>query len=175
MLLAFFIMAVFVVSMFTAAFRDAMTMTIPNWASLLVLGGFFACVPFMWFQWAETGNALLIFGEHLAVGFTVFLVGFILFAPGWLGGGDAKLMAATAFWWQWTDLLYYLIYTTLAGGALALLILVGRQFLPVNLLTAPWLYRLIKDEKKMPYGLALAFGALVTLPQSEIFKAAVGI
>lgn len=166
---------IFAVGMFTAAFRDATTMKIPNWASLMVLGGFFLCVPFVWSGWASSGNAWMIFGEHLLVGLSVFLFGFAIFAFGWLGGGDAKLMAATAFWWQFPDLLLYVVYTTLAGGVLALFILMGRQFVPVKVLTAPWLYRLIKDQKKMPYGLALAFGALATLPQSEIFRAALGI
>lgn len=168
-------MTVFAIGMFTAAFRDATTMTIPNWVSLFILGGFFLVTPFMWQAWGVTGAPWAIFGEHVFVGVSVFLVGFTMFALGWLGGGDAKLMAATAFWWQWPDLLHYLVYTTLAGGVLAIFVLVGRQFIPVKLLTSEWLHRLIKDEKHIPYGLALAFGALVTLPQSKIFMAAAGI
>ena len=166
--LAFFIFIVFSIGMFTAAFKDAMTMTIPNWVSLLILGSFFLVVPFVWQGWA-------VFGEHLLVGFGVFLLGFILFAMGGLGGGDAKLMAATAFWWQTSDLILYTMYTTLSGGVIAFIILFGRKFLPARVLTAPWAYKLIKDEKNMPYGLALAFGALATLPQSEIFKIAAGM
>lgn len=175
MVLAFFIMMIFAVGMFTSAIKDALTMTIPNWASVMVLGGFFLTVPFMWGAWGEVGSAWSIFGEHLLVGVSVFLFGFVIFAFGWLGGGDAKLMAATAFWWQWTDLLMYVTYTTLAGGVIAIFILWGRKYVPVKVLTADWLHRLVKDEKRMPYGLALAFGALVTLPQSEIFRAAVGL
>lgn len=166
MLTGFIIFAIFIISMLTAAYRDALTMTIPNWVSVMVLLGFFLVVPFVWEGWP-------VFGEHVLVGISVFLFGFALFAFGWLGGGDAKLMAATSFWWQWPDLLLYVAYTTLAGGALAVFILFGRQFLPARILTAEWLHRLIKDETRMPYGLALAFGAMVTLPQSEIFKAAV--
>lgn len=174
MILAFFIMMIFVIGMFTAAYRDALTMTIPNWASLMVLGGFFLTIPFMWGAWSAQGAPMVILGEHLVVGLSVFLFGFVIFAFGWLGGGDAKLMAATAFWWQWPDLLLYVTYTTLAGGVIALFILWGRKYVPVKVLTAEWLHRLVKDEKRMPYGLALAFGALATLPQSEIFRAAVG-
>lgn len=165
-MLGFIVFAVFILGMLTAAYRDALTMTIPNWVSVMILVGFFAFVPFVWQGWA-------IFGEHLAVGVSVFLFGFAIFAFGWLGGGDAKLMAATAFWWQWSDLLMYVTYTTVAGGVIAIFILWGRKFVPVRVLTAEWLHRLIKDEKRMPYGLALAFGAIATLPQSEIFNAAV--
>ncbi len=166
--LAFAILIVFSIGMFTAAFQDARTMTIPNWVSLMILASFFLIVPFVWQGWG-------IFGEHLLVGVTVFLVSFAMFAVGGLGGGDAKLMAATAFWWQWPDLLLYVVYTTLAGGIIALFILFGRKYVPARVLTSPWVYKLIKDEKNMPYGLALAFGALATLPQSQIFLAALGI
>lgn len=175
MLLSSFIIGIFAAAMFTAAIRDATTMTIPNWASLLVLGGFVLVVPFMWSSWTALGSPWMILGEHVAVGLTVFAVGFTVFAFGWLGGGDSKLMAATAFWWQWPDLLLYMMYTTLAGAALGIFLLLGRKFVPVKVLTAPWMYTLFKDEKNMPYGLALAFGALATLPQSAIFKAALGI
>ena len=166
---------IFAAGMFTAAIRDAVTMTIPNWVSLLVFAGFLVTIPFMWQGWAAESSAWAILGEHFAVGGTVFAVGFAMFAFGWLGGGDAKLMAATAFWWQWQDLLLYIAYTTFAGGVLALLIIFGRKYIPAQVLGTTWLHRLIKDEKNMPYGLALAFGALVTLPQSAIFMTAAGI
>lgn len=168
MFTGFIIFAIFTLGMLTAAYKDALTMTIPNWVSLLILGGFFVVAPFVLNDWPT-------FGIHLLSGLSLFLFGFFLFAMGWLGGGDAKLMAATAFWWQWADLLNYLIYTTLAGGVLAFFILWARKFVPKHILSAPWLHTLIKEETRMPYGLALAFGALTTLPQSEIFKAAVNL
>ena len=167
MILPFLMLMIFAASMLTTVYKDATTMTIPNWTSLLVLAGFFLVVPFAWQGWA-------IFGEHLASGMLMFAIGFAMFAFGWLGGGDAKLMAATSFWWTFPDLLNYVFYTTLAGGALGIFILFGRQFVPARVLTHPWMYRMIKDDKHMPYGLALAFGAFVTLPQSEIFNFAAG-
>ncbi len=166
MILGFLVFSIMSIAMLAAAYSDALTMTIPNWISLFLLASFFIIVPFVW-------QSAAVFGEHLLVGVSVFLFGFLLFAKGWLGGGDAKLMAATAFWWQWSDLLMYFVYTTLAGGFIAMIILWGRKFIPAQVLTAPWLHNLVKDEKRMPYGLALAFGALATLPQSEIFKLAV--
>ena len=62
----------------------------------------------------------------------------------------------------------------LIGAALAIALMFGRKFIPVRILTAPWAYKMFKDEKKMPYGLALAAGALLTLPQSGLFMNAVG-
>ncbi|WP_371396125.1 prepilin peptidase [Fretibacter rubidus] len=168
MILSFLMLMLFAATMITAALKDASTMKIPNWVSLAVLGAFFLAIPFAWQGW---GN----FGEHMAVGGTMFLLGLVLFAPGWLGGGDAKLLAATAFWWTWTDLLYYITYTTLAGGVIALFILIGRKYIPVQVMTMPWMHTMFRDQTKMPYGLALAFGALATLPQSNIFQYAAGL
>ena len=168
MILAFIIVMIFASTMLVAAFKDATTMTIPNWISLALIAGFCVVLPFAWPGWSELGT-------HIMVGTTFFLAGFAMFAFGWLGGGDAKLMAATALWWQWPDAVIYILYTTLIGAALAIALLFGRRFIPVRVLTAPWAYKMFKDEKKMPYGLALAAGALLTLPQSALFLRAVGL
>lgn len=168
MLLAFLIVAIFIVTMLLVAYKDATSMTIPNWISLVLLAAFFLFTPFVWQGWG-------VFGTHLLVGFTFFAAGFIMFALGWLGGGDAKLMAATGIWWLWPDAFLYVVYTTIAGGVLALFLILGRKFLPVKLMANPLVQRLFKDEKKMPYGIALAVGALLTLPQSAIYKAALGL
>lgn len=168
MILAFIIVVIFTSTMIMAAFKDASTMTIPNWISLALILGFFIIIPFVWPGLSE-------FGIHILVGLIFFLVGFAMFAFGWLGGGDAKLMAATALWWQWSDAILYVLYTTIFGFILAIILLIGRRFIPVRILTAPWAYKMFKDEKKMPYGLALAAGALCTLPQSQLFLRAVGL
>ncbi len=153
--------------MLATIYKDATTMTIPNWISLLVITGFFISIPFVWQGWPN-------FGEHLAAGGLMLVIGFIMFATNGLGGGDAKLMAAISLWWTWPDLMMFVVYSTLAGGLLAFFILVGRKFVPARIITAPWMYTIVKDNSKMPYGLALAAGALGTLPQSEIFKIAAG-
>ena len=144
------------------------SMTIPNWISLVLIAGFLAVTPFVWQGWA-------VFGTHLLVGLACFVAGIAMFALGWMGGGDAKLLAATSLWWVWSDLFQYLFYTTLAGGVLALLLIFGRKYVPASVLKADWAKRLFKNEKKMPYGLALAFGALAVLPHSEIYQYAAGV
>lgn len=166
MTLTFIIVLIFALTMILAAIKDASTMTIPNWISLALIAGFFIIIPFAWPGW-ET------FGVHLLVGLTFFLAGFAMFAFGWLGGGDAKLMAATGLWWTWPDATLYVIYTTVLGGLIGIGLLLGRKFIPVRVLTAPWAHKVFKDEKKMPYGLALAAGALITLPQSAIFLSSI--
>lgn len=163
MLISMLIIVIFAGCMLAASWSDMTSMTIPNWISLVLLAGFFVITPFVWQGWAN-------FGIHILVGLACFAAGIAMFALGWMGGGDAKLLAATSIWWVWADLLYYLFYTALAGGALALFLILGRKYLPVRFLTTEWMHRLFKDEKKMPYGLALAFGALVTLPKSQLYQ-----
>ncbi len=167
-MLTLFIIIVVVGCMFAAAWNDMTSMTIPNWISLVLVAGFLIAVPFAWQGWA-------VFGTHMLIGFICFALGVGMFALGWMGGGDAKLFAATSLWWVWADLWQYLVFTAIAGGLLAIFLLLGRKFFPVKILKTDWLYRLFKDEKKMPYGLALAFGALMTLPKSDFYLFASGL
>lgn len=158
---------IFAVPLMVAAYKDATSMTIPNWISLAMIAGFVVMVPFTWQGLPELGTHLVVGGAFLAAGFAMF-------AFGWLGGGDAKLMAATALWMTWPDALQFILYTTLFGAALGLFLLIGRKFLPVRVLTSQWMYTMFKDETKMPYGLAIAAGGIMVLPKSAIFMAAIG-
>lgn len=168
MFIAFLIFFGFSFCMLMAAYMDASIMKIPNWISLVIIALFLAMTPFAW-------DGVAVFGEHLLVGLAFFIAGFAMFALGWMGGGDAKLLAATALWWTWADAALYIFYVGAIGGCLALLLLVGRNYAPARLATSSWFYGLFKEEKQMPYGLALAGGALLTLPQSEILKVAIGL
>jgi prepilin peptidase CpaA len=98
----------------------------------------------------------------------VLTVGFACFAFGWIGGGDAKLAAATALWLGFDHLLVYLVYAAVAGGPLALLIIVFRSWpLPAMLLSHEWAQRLHDSKRGIPYGVALAIGALAIYPETE--------
>jgi prepilin peptidase CpaA len=167
MIVAFFIFFIFSILLVIAAYKDATSMTIPNWISLAMIAGFIVMIPFTW-------QGLPELGTHLAVGGAFLAAGFAMFAFGWLGGGDAKLMAATALWMTWPDALQFVLYTTLFGAALGLFLMIGRKFIPVRVLTSQWMYTMFKDETKMPYGLAIAAGGIMTLPNSAIFMAAIG-
>ncbi|MCF6305965.1 MAG: prepilin peptidase [Rhodobacteraceae bacterium] len=168
MFVSFFIILIVVGCMLATGWKDLTSMTIPNWISLVLVAGFFITAPFAWQGWA-------VFGTPILVGLVCFFIGVTLFAFGQMGGGDAKLFAATSIWWVWADLGYYAIYTALAGGVLTILIILGRKYLPEKALKTEWLHHLFKDEKKIPYGIALAFGALVTLPTSDLYLYASGI
>lgn len=168
MLLTFIIVCIFAGTMLAAACKDAATMKIPNWISLALIAGFVVVQPFLFQGWD-------ILATHLMVGGVFFLTGFAMFAFGWLGGGDAKLMAATALWWQWPDAITYISFTTLIGAALGIVLLIRSKFLPIRILTSQIPLAMFKEERNMPYGLALAAGALLTLPKSHIFLASLGL
>jgi prepilin peptidase CpaA len=147
-----------------AAFSDLFTMTISNRVSLLLVAGFFAMAVLI----GMSGADIL---SHMGAGFTVLAVTFTLFACGWIGGGDAKLAAATALWLGFDPLLSYLINASLFGGALTLVILRYRSTpLPALLHGQDWATRLHRADEGVPYGIALAGAALAVYPQTVWMK-----
>jgi prepilin peptidase CpaA len=109
---------------------------------------------------------------HCAAGLVVLAAAFACFAFGWIGGGDAKVAAAAALWFGFAHLVDYLLIASLFGGALTLFILVFRQWpLPYALAGQHWLLRLHHRDTGIPYGIALAAGALVVYPDTVWIKA----
>ena len=148
-----------------AAASDLFTMTISNRVSLALVGGFLALALL-------SGLGFYDILSHLGAGLTVLAVTFACFAMGWVGGGDAKLAAAAALWFGFGHLLSYLVYASLFGGALTLLLLQLRQWpLPYAFVGQAWLIKLHAKESGIPYGIALAIGALLIYPETEWIKA----
>ena len=148
-----------------AAASDLFTMTISNRVSLALAAGFLLLA-------AATGMGFYDILMHLGAGATVLTVAFACFAMGWIGGGDAKVAAGAALWFGFGHLLNYLLYASLFGGALTLLLLQFRQWpLPYALAGQTWLLRLHAKESGIPYGIALAIGALTIYPETDWIKA----
>ncbi|ABD89246.1 A24 family peptidase [Rhodopseudomonas palustris] len=148
-----------------AAASDLFTMTISNRVSLLLIVGFLALAGL-------GGMGLQEILSHIAAGGSVLAIAFACFAFGWVGGGDAKVASAAALWFGFDHLLEYLVYASLFGGALTLLLLQFRQWpLPYALCGQPWLLRLHAKETGIPYGIALATGALMIYPETEWIRA----
>jgi prepilin peptidase CpaA len=151
---------VFPALMAFAACSDLFTMTISNRVSLLLVAGFAVMAALIGLNSAD-----LI--SHVGAGLTVLAVTFALFAFGWIGGGDAKLAAATALWLGFDPLMNYLLYASIFGGALTLLIIRFRLYpLPAMLQGQDWVMRLHRMDSGVPYGIALAAGALTVYPQT---------
>jgi prepilin peptidase CpaA len=148
-----------------AAASDLFTMTISNRVSLALLAGFLVLALL-------TGMGLHDILLHLGAGATVLAIAFTCFAMGWVGGGDAKVASGAALWFGFGHLLDYLLYASLFGGALTLLLLQFRQWpLPYPLAGQPWLLKLHAKESGIPYGIALAIGALMIYPETDWIRA----
>ena len=168
MIAQFLLLVVFPVLLMLAAGWDLASFTIPNSVSLGLVGAFavFAAV---------VGMAPAAIGWHLLAGLMALAISFALFAFGFVGGGDAKLFAATALWLGLQSLPVYALFAAVAGGALALALVAVRRFpLPALFAGQSWIVRLHDSKEGMPYGVALAAGALLLLPQTELFSLAAG-
>ncbi len=165
MILDFARILLFPALMAFAAASDLFTMTIPNRVSLALAVSFLVLA-------VASGMGVYEIMMHIGAGAAVLVIGFGCFAMGWIGGGDAKVAAAAALWFGFGHLMNYLLYASLFGGALTLLLLQFRQWpLPVSFAGQPWLARLHAKETGIPYGIALAIGALMIYPETEWMKA----
>ncbi|WP_332688950.1 A24 family peptidase [Devosia sp.] len=157
-------MLLFPLGMAFAASSDLLTMRISNKLVLLLVVGF--CVVAI-----SINLPLQQFAMHVTCALVVLAVGFVLFALRWIGGGDAKLAAATTLWLGFGLTLPYLVYAALLGGVLTLLILALRNMpLTPFLARFRWLERLHDRKSGVPYGIALALAGMLTYTNSTIFE-----
>lgn len=155
------LLVVFPALVIVAAMRDAVSFTIPNWISIALAAAFLPAALLLGAGPAQIGLALLI-------GLGALIAGMGMFAAGWIGGGDAKLFAAAGLWMGLTALLPYLLVTAMAGGGLAVTLLVLRSgwLQPLALRAPGWVGRLATPGENVPYGIAIAAGALAAFPES---------
>ena len=130
-----------------AAVVDARTYTISNRLNLLIalaapLHWWAAGVPLWPDSAIQLGIALLLFGFFAA-----------LFYGGAIGGGDVKLTAAVALWLPPLATLRFLTFMSIAGGVLAILVVVRQRL------------RAVEGRPRLPYGVAIATGGLTILAQ----------
>jgi prepilin peptidase CpaA len=161
-------LALFPALMAYAAFSDLFTMTISNWISILLVIAFVALGLLLGLTPAQIGL-------HLACGFGVLVLTFTLFACGWIGGGDAKLAAASAVWLGFEHLADFGMGSALLGGVLTLAILQFRRWpMPGWAQARVWIMRLHDKDNGVPYGVALAVTGLLIYPETRIFLATIG-
>jgi prepilin peptidase CpaA len=157
---------VFPALVIVGALKDATSYTIPNWISAVLILAFFPAA-------FALGAAPAAIGVHAAIGAVALVTGIAMFALGWIGGGDAKLFAAAGLWLGWPAASTYLFVTCIAGGVLAvgLLNLRSTQMRSLVQMGPPWFVRLATPGENVPYGLAIAVGALVAFPGSTLMQA----
>jgi len=127
-----------------AAFNDLYEFKIPNWVSILLIVSYFLSAIFL----LPPPTAMF---ESLMLSIGALIVGFILFARSIIGGGDAKLFAASVLWIGFPGFAVFLLNMALAGAFLALFLLLFRKTpaLPIYA-HAPWLLRLHQRPRDIP-------------------------
>ena len=129
----------------SAGIEDARKREIANWKN--------AAIALLAVPWWIAGG--LAFWPDIALQIGIALGVFALFALafhfGMMGGGDVKMIGALALWFPFQPLVTMLVIMSLAGGAITLLMLIDK-----------WLRRQ-SAQPEVPYGIAIAIAALLTL------------
>lgn len=148
-----------------AGLSDATSFKIPNWISAALVLAFVPAAIVVGASWS-------MIGLHLAIGVAALAVAVGMWALGWIGGGDAKLFAASVLWLGWPAVGPFLLVTAIAGGGLAVGLLNLRSnwvraMVPVG---PKWVERLREQGGDVPYGVAIAIGVLAAFPSADLVK-----
>ena len=140
------LLVILIVALIAGAVEDAARLRISNITSLVVLvSGVCAAVI--------EGPSLSLW-QNGVVFAAILVLGTAAFAAGMLGGGDVKLLAASAIWVDLRHAVWLIALIFLAGGVLAILYLASRPFRA-------------ERSKRIPYGIAIAIGALAVIVASR--------
>lgn len=144
-----------------ASLHDLVARTVPNWlaVALAVLGIGLRAV---------SGSLL----GGLAAGVVVLMLAAICWRRGWMGGGDVKLLAASAVVVPPSLVLSFIGAVAIFGGFLALFYLIAGRLVPPPRAARPrtLLGRVLRIERwrihrgcPLPYACAIAAGGLFIL------------
>ncbi len=143
-----------------AGWSDFKGMTIPNIYSVFIVLAF---IPAFAADHFAGAGIFFFWQSHLIALAVMFVATFIMFALRTLGGGDAKLLSAYALWFGLKGLPIFIFYTAFLGGVLGLAALVLRQWKPIKSpAEGSWIARVQDGESKVPYGIPIAGGALLS-------------
>ena len=157
------LLTIFPAGVIVAALKDATSFTIPNWVSGAIALAFFPVALALHLPIVALGVCVIAAAIALVCGMGMF-------AAGWCGGGDAKLLAACALWLGWTGAPVFLLATGVSGGLLAAGLILARKGVIGAYASASsgWFGRLMRPDADLPYGLAIAVGALAAFPSSAL-------
>ena len=137
-----------------AAVFDTWKYIIPNRISLGLIVLFLTAAPFL--------PVPVDWLSHVGAAGVVLAVGMVVFVLGGLGGGDVKLIAAVSLWTGFEHLLQFLVYASIAGGILALMLILARRLLRSRQFgQAESLPRVLRNGESVPYALAIAPAAIL--------------
>lgn len=139
------LLAVLALLLVSAGIEDARKREIGNWKNAAIAG----LAPAWW--WAAGVAPWPGIVIQIGIAAAALLAFAAMFRFGWMGGGDVKLIAALALWLPAAPLAWMLIVMSMTGGALTLVMLADHAFARR------------KGPIEVPYGVAIAVAALVTI------------
>ena len=149
---------VLIIALIFAVITDVARYEIPNTLPIVITVAFLAAAI-----GEDADIRTIVF--HLAAGMIVLIAFGVLFWKGWMGGGDVKLIAASAVWAGGNFLLQYLVVLALFGGVLALVVVLLRLVAgDAARINRPWVQRLLTRRQGVPYGVAISATGLFLLP-----------
>jgi len=145
-----------------AAKSDFKGFKIPNIVPLVIVGCFIVSYGTLYLM-GETAIIFKPLGFHLGAALLVLIFTGALFAFKKLGAGDSKFATAIALWVGASGLVPFLFYMSLAGGIIAAISLYLQKKKPVQSPSeGSWIDVAQKGGGSVPYGIAIAIGALVS-------------
>lgn len=133
-----------------AAIADMRTFEIPDALSIALLAtavGYGLATPGFAWLW------------HAAAVLVMFGLGLLLFSRGWMGGGDIKLLVALAGWTTLQGLPLQLAFVAIAGGGLALVLIIARRGLAAAGRAPDRVPKMFRNDAPLPYAVAILAGA----------------
>ena len=143
--------ALLILLLVLAALEDIWRLQINDWVCGAIAAGAFLAVA-MNGPAGELWQNLLLFAAMLGIGT-------LLFARGWMGGGDVKLLAACSLWFDLDQGWKMLVAVAIAGGLETLLVMLLRIL--------PWPASLrkriasLQPGEGIPYGVAIGAGVVL--------------
>jgi prepilin peptidase CpaA len=145
----------FCLLLIAAALQDMRELRIDN-KFPLALAGLFAAHAILFKSPSDVVQNLLVFIIAFAVCLPMFIYRL-------LGGGDVKLFAAVALWFDFSSAPEFALSVALFGALVTIVLISARRILPIPPAAREnWQSLAVKGP--IPYGLAIVAGALWSLP-----------
>lgn len=161
------ILFVFATLMIWAAISDFKNYILSNRLCLSVTSLYFLFIAALYLTGTPPTLAYLGYSIAIAIGVFVFLLA--LFAYGYIGGGDVKLIPAVLLWAGPAFSLKFILITTLFGGIVAILTICCRYLKSylsklkssenINF-SMQQSSELVNNDNNIPYGIGISAGGL---------------
>ncbi|NQV83714.1 MAG: prepilin peptidase [Rhodospirillales bacterium] len=165
--LHWFVAASYLLCLGYGVVSDVRRLIIPNGTCILIALMFLPAALLAGTEWPAIA-------WHYATGAGLLVVGIALFSRDLIGGGDAKLLAATGIWIGPGDLWTFVGLVAVLGGVLAGVILVAQKFQGTStfLGAIPWLGHGDTKTQPTPYGVAIGLAAGYLFFENPVFPQA---